>query len=104
MRKGNTQNLRTPTHEEAVRIGRKGGINSGKAKRARKVFKQILDDRLSQKDAEKIIDSIIDSAKSGSLPAYEFILTQLGEHPDQGGGTENSITINIGAELDKYAD
>jgi len=42
----NPQNLRVPTHEEAVANGRKGGQNSGKAKRKKKMMRDTLNDWL----------------------------------------------------------
>ena len=40
-------NLRTPTTEEARRIGRKGGIASGKARRERKALNDTLNELFS---------------------------------------------------------
>lgn len=39
----NEQNLRVPSSEEAREIGRKGGIASGKARREKKTWAQILE-------------------------------------------------------------
>lgn len=38
----NPQNLRVPTSEEARKLGKKGGVASGKARRERKAVKELL--------------------------------------------------------------
>ena len=44
----NTGNLRTPTPEEARKIGRLGGIASGEARRRRKTFREVFEVMLSE--------------------------------------------------------
>lgn len=44
----NEQNLRVPTTEEAREIGRKGGIASGEARRAKRDFREAMLDALSE--------------------------------------------------------
>lgn len=57
-RPGRVENLRTPTSDEAREIGRAGGIASGKARHAKKTWKEIanamLDNPTSKANATKL--------------------------------------------------
>ncbi len=96
----------TFTHEERVENGRKGGINSGKARRERKQMREVLNHLLyiplkknmKKTDADKLksIDSasnanldsqtmmllsILKKAIKGDVVAATFIRDTLGENP-----------------------
>ena len=81
----NIENLKTPSAEEARERGKKGGIASGKARRARKTFKELFEIALSVKDAselteqEKIVLRAIEVAKATGN--YKDIEATIGEKP-----------------------
>ena len=77
--------------EEAREIGRRGGIKSGEAKRARKTLREellaLLSEDLTDKqgrsmNAQKAMSTaLIKSALGGSVRAYEVIRDTIGEKP-----------------------
>ena len=97
----NEKNLRTPTTNEARKIGRKGGIASGQARREKKTIQKILADLLdgqikdspqfaklaskmgveSDKSVKDIFTYIcvLNSVKSGNLGDLERLSKLLGE-------------------------
>lgn len=83
----NEQNLRTPSTEVAREIGRKGGINSAIAKRARKTLREELialleSEDIQQKMSVSLIKEAIDGNKAGSVTkAFEVIRDTIGEKP-----------------------
>lgn len=82
MPRGNIDNLRAPTSEEARERGRKGGLKSGESRRARKTLKEELLALLSEGDIqEKISLAILEKAKAGDTKAYEIIRDTVGEKP-----------------------
>ncbi len=92
----NNSNLRPPSSEEARERGRKGGIASGKARQARKTFKQALSDDLTEEEIEVMLAAQKKLAQKGNLNSLEFIMKMLGQHPDQEQQEDNSIQITIG--------
>ena len=54
----NLQNLRTPTSEEARKIGRKGGLASAKARKAVKTFKQEMEECLTPEERKAIVKAL----------------------------------------------
>lgn len=91
------------THKLTVNELRKGGKNSGKARGAIKTFKQSLIDGLTQDEIDIMIEAQKRNAKRGNLPSFEFVLRMIGQHPDQTGDVDNSITIHIEG-CDEYGD
>lgn len=83
------------TAEEQREIQRKGGIASGKARRAVKTFKQALADDLTEEEIETMLAAQKKLAAKGSLNSLEFLMKMLGQHPDQEQTTDNSIQITI---------
>lgn len=80
MPKGNINNLRTPTAEEAREKGRLGGIASGEARRRRKTLKEELLLLLEEGDTQKSITlALLDKAMSGDTKAFEVIRDSIGE-------------------------
>ena len=80
---------------DAETKGRKGGKNSGKTRRQLKTFKEALGDGLTKEEQRIMLNALKRNAERGNLPAFEFLLKMLGEHPDQGNSTESNITIVI---------
>lgn len=83
------------TKEEARARGRNGGKASGRSRAAMKTFKQALMDDLTPQEQKVMNDMLKRQAMRGNLPSYEFLLKMLGQHPDQGGGVDQTININI---------
>ena len=82
----NEQNLQRLTTKKAREIGRKGGIASGKAKKEKKMLKELLEDALSkgtETDNEyiNITLALIREANRGNVKAYEVIRDTLGQKP-----------------------
>lgn len=69
---------------EAREKGRKGGKASGRTRRALKTFKQALLDDLTPEEQKVMNNMLKRNAMRGNLPAYEFLLKMIGQHPDQG--------------------
>lgn len=88
-------NLRRLTSTEAREIGKKGGKASARSRGALKSFKDALIEGLTKDDQKAMLEALKRSAKRGNLPAYEFLLKQIGQHPDQDPMTETSITLKI---------
>lgn len=105
------------TSEEASEAGKKGGIKSGEARRARKTLREELLALLGEKRPDKqgnmvqvqtaMSTALIKSALGGSVRAYEVIRDTIGEKPAE------NVTLTSGnfaaldeafAALDKDAD
>lgn len=103
MGKGRTENLRTPSTEEARKIGRKGGINSGKARKRKKELKELLELALSQPSEIAgednyfaIVTALVNEGKAGNTKAFEVIRDTLGQKPTEKLEMQNTdIQINI---------
>lgn len=106
----NEQNLIPYTsdqdREEASKNGRKGGIASGEARRAKKTMKEMLDYLLEKeiensKTGEKvtyreaILTSAIKKAIKGDIKASQFVRDTAGEAPI----TKTEVTGKNGAPL-----
>ena len=78
------QNKRTK--EEQREIARKGGIASGKARKEKKMLKELLEDALSKgtetnNEYINITLALIREANRGNVKAYEVIRDTLGQKP-----------------------
>lgn len=90
MPRGNPQNL-IPTNkrskEEAKKLGQKGGVNSGKTRRARKTLREELLLLLEKGDTQNkmslaLIEEALNGNKAGSVTkAFETIRDTIGEKP-----------------------
>jgi hypothetical protein len=74
------------TKEEQRKIARMGGIASGKARKEKKMLKDLLEDALSkgtETDNEyvNITLALIREANKGNVKAYEVIRDTLGQKP-----------------------
>ena len=76
------QNKRTKSEQRE--IARKGGIASGKSRKARKTFKEELLLLLSQGDTqEKVSLAVLQKAMNGDTKAFEVIRDTVGEKPTE---------------------
>lgn len=74
--------------DEVREINRKGGINSGKARRQKKTFKQLFEIALSLQNEETgeqnaigITSAMIKKALAGDVKAFESIRDTIGQKP-----------------------
>lgn len=83
--------------EEARKLGRKGGIASGEARRRKKTFKEELLFLLDQNDnRENISIAMIKEALAGNTKAFETIRDTVGEKPvDKVADVTGEIDITI---------
>ena len=109
----NEQNLKpfdsNQSREEAKKNGRKGGIKSGEARRAKKTMKAMLDylleKEITNKNGEKattleaIMVQAIKQSLNGNIRALEFIRDTIGQNPRF--TTELNINQNSMAEFMK---
>jgi hypothetical protein len=98
MGKETVQNLKPfsqRTESEQREIRKKGGIASGKARRERKAFKDLLTKALTEKhpqfngsNAEAIVAGMIAAAIQGDTKAFIAIRDTIGEKPEEKVRTE----------------
>ena len=106
MGKGNTNNLKVPTSEQAREYGSKGGKASAENKKQRKLFQQAFQDLLngtytienkSLGGYKAVASAMIQQALNGNVKAYVAIRDTVGEKPtdkiEQSG--ENKLDVNI---------
>ena len=87
----NEQNLRVPTSSEARRNGKKGGIASGEARRAKKSLREamqvLMDADLTGKDGKTITGTeamaarAFQAALKGDWKAWELVRDTAGQKP-----------------------
>lgn len=87
----NEKNLRVPTSSEARRNGKKGGIASGEARRAKKSLREamqiLMDTDLTGKDgktmtgAEAMAAKAFQAALKGDWKAWELVRDTAGQKP-----------------------
>ena len=87
----NEQNLRVPTSSEARRNGKKGGIASGEARRAKKSLREamqvLMDADLTGKDGKTMTGTEAMAAKAfqaalkGDWRAWELVRDTAGQKP-----------------------
>ena len=86
----NEQNLRTPSASEARERGKKGGQNSGKARRDKKILKDCLEILMEKKmeidgrpmtGFEALALSAFEKALAGDVKAMTFVRDTLGQKP-----------------------
>lgn len=81
------------TAEEARTNGRKGGKASGRTRRVLKTFKEVAIADLSEDDQKTTLKALRTAMRRGYLPAIEFYLKLIGQHPDQGDQMSNEVRI-----------
>ena len=87
----NEQNLRVPTSSEARRNGKKGGIASGEARRAKKSLREamqvLMDADLTGKDGKTMTGTeamavrAFQAALKGDWKAWELVRDTAGQKP-----------------------
>ena len=84
------------TEEELREMRRKGGINSGKARREKKLFKEAIEKKLGQ-SLDSMIDAMITQAQTGNVQAITFLRDTIGEKPTDKveADVKSDVTINI---------
>lgn len=108
--------LNERTKEEQREIARKGGIASGKARRKKKLLKEIIDEigesRLNTDEAKDIAKALsinkrdvtydvaimfkaVNEALSGNIKAMEFIRDTRGQNNKNDNGVNIDITIPV---------
>lgn len=108
--------LNERTKEEQREIAKKGGIASGKARRKKKLLRQILDEigesRLNTNEAKDIAKALsinkrdvtydvaimfkaVNEALSGNIKAMEFIRDTRGQNNKNDNGVNIDITIPV---------
>ena len=80
MRKFNTQNLRTPSTEQAREMQKKSAEKRSQNIKERKLIRQVIEERLDGADLEEIVDNLIDRAKRDSKD-FEVLQSALGQKP-----------------------
>lgn len=104
--KGRKENLRRLTPEEAREIGRKGGKNSVKARREKKLMSQIYADLLADQSGIKrgggiraVAQEILNSTDVKSVSARVALMRELREGTEGSKiKTETVLTINTDDE------
>ncbi|MBQ5588423.1 MAG: hypothetical protein IIU73_07410 [Selenomonadales bacterium] len=99
----NKENLRVPTHEEAVANGKKAGKASVAARRAKKKMREdfefylsLIDEETGKCPQEVIAMQAIKKAMQGDIRAIAMIRDTIGEKP-----TEN---MNLTGEVGMMSD
>lgn len=108
--------LNKRTKEEQREIARKGGVASGKARRKKKLLRQIIDEigesRLNTNEAKDIAKTLgirqkdvtydvavmfkaVSEAMNGNIKAMEFMRDTRGQSPKNDGGVNIDITIPV---------
>lgn len=115
MNKKSKNNLKKPSHDQAVERGRIGGKKSAEARNKRKAIKEYLEIALTHTpeneselelmraygikendmtEAMLITLSVLDKAKAGDMRAVEFIRDTIGEKPE--------INLNANANITEH--
>ena len=86
------------TEEELREMRRKGGINSGKARREKKLFKEAIEKQLG-KNLDDMIKAMMEQAKNGNVQAIAFLRDTIGEKPTDKVEAEVNTDVTINIEL-----
>ncbi len=85
--KGHAENFSPSTPEKAKANGRKGGLASGRSRKRRKAFRELVDLALRCRGvngstvAEDVVLALIDKALTGDVKAFEALRDTVGEKP-----------------------
>lgn len=80
MGKVNMQNLRTPSTEQAREMQKKSAEKRSQNIKERKLIRQVIEERLGNKDLDEIVDNLIERAKTDSKD-FEVLQAALGQKP-----------------------
>ena len=102
----NEQNLKALSPSEARENGKKGGLKSGEARRARRKLRDELDALLSADGmSAEICLALVQKAKNGDVRAFEMIRDTLGEKPvDKVASTDAQGRDPAEPDLSKFSD
>ena len=76
----NTQNLRTPSTDEAREMQKKSAKKRSDNIKEKKLIREIIEKRLKARDLNEIIDNLIERAKLDSKD-FEVLQAALGQKP-----------------------
>ena len=96
-------NLVKFTEKTAREMGKRGNAKSQRVRKALKTFKEVALDDLTEDDQKATLKALRIAMRRGYLPAIEFYLKLIGQHPDQGNGLDKTIDICIHGG-DEYGD
>ena len=80
MPKGNIENLRTPSTEEAREMQKKSAEKRSQNIKERKLIRQVIEERLGGVGLEEIVDHLIARAKANSKD-FETLQAAIGQKP-----------------------
>ena len=80
MPKGNIENLRTPSTEEAREMRLKSAQKRSQNIKERKLIRAVIEERLGNEDLEEIVDNLIARAKENSKD-FETLQAAIGQKP-----------------------
>ena len=80
MSKGNIENLRTPSTEEAREMQLKSAQKRSQNIKERKLIRAVIEERLGNEDLEEIVDNLIARAKENSKD-FETLQAAIGQKP-----------------------
>ena len=80
MPKGNIENLRTPSTEEAREMQLRSAQKRSQNIKERKLIRAVIEERLGNEDLEEIVDNLIARAKENSKD-FETLQAAIGQKP-----------------------
>ena len=80
MPKGNIENLRTPSTEEAREMQLKSAQKRSQNIKEQKLIRAVIEERLGNEDLEEIVDNLIARAKENSKD-FETLQAAIGQKP-----------------------
>ena len=80
MPKGNIENLRTPSTEEAREMQLKSAQKRSQNIKERKLIRAVIEERLGNEDLEEIVDNLIARAKENRKD-FETLQAAIGQKP-----------------------
>ena len=80
MPKGNIENLRTPSTEEAREMQLKSAQKRSQNIKERKLIRAVIEERLGNEDLQEIVDNLIARAKENSKD-FETLQAAIGQKP-----------------------
>lgn len=109
----NEENLRPAEYKLSVEEAKKGGINSGKARRAKRdlrlALEMLLEKNFKDKNGnditgtEAITAKLFEQAMKGNVKAFETLRDTVGQKPiEKVQQLQTDIVINLGDEDDNY--
>lgn len=76
-------NLVKFTEKTASEMGKRGNKKSQRTRKALKTFKEVAIADLTEEDQKVSLKAVRNAMRRGYLPAIEFYLKLIGQHPDQ---------------------